>query len=278
MLYIADLSHHNSPTDFSQAKAWGIHGIIHKATEGLSNTDPTYASRRQLALNANLLWGAYHFFRPSDPIKQVSHFLSIASPDANTLLALDHEDSNCSAAMAITFLKELEQRIGRKCPLYSGHLIKEQLQDQVDSYLRQCPLWLAQYGPTAVLPNTWNDYFLWQFTGDGLGPGPHSVPGLGINIDLNRYQGTEEQLRLDWTSSSTSTSTSMQTSFNQWLQSSLNLFGAHLLVDGRFGPVTLLALRTYQAEQNLQVTGHFDSPTLNSLLTELQHRITTSNA
>lgn len=33
-LVIADLSHHNADPDFAKAKAAGLIGIIHKATEG----------------------------------------------------------------------------------------------------------------------------------------------------------------------------------------------------------------------------------------------------
>jgi len=281
-LLIADLSHHNNPTDFAQAKAWGIAGIIHKATEGVTDTDHTYSQHREQARSAGLLWGAYHFFRPSDPIKQVSHFLSIAKPDSNTLLALDHEDELCSAAMAITFLKTLEQLTGHRWPIYSGHLIKEQLGLQVDPYLRTCSLWLAQYGEHVILQPTWDSYFLWQFTGDGKGPGPHYVPGLGKNIDLSWFQGNFAALQEAWSPTPTPVPGSnpnstpyLATKADQvkWLQASLNIFGAHLLIDGRFGPLTSTALIAFQAKEKLQVTGILDRITMERLLDVLNARV-----
>src|SRR5262245_54459817 len=51
-----------------------------------------YAVRRGSAMNAGLLWGAYHFLRPGSIPAQVDFFLKIAAPDNATLLALDHED------------------------------------------------------------------------------------------------------------------------------------------------------------------------------------------
>jgi hypothetical protein len=60
-------------------------------------------------------------------------------------------------------------------------------------------LWLAQYGPRPVTPRNWPSAWLWQFTGDGLGPKPHSLPGIvGFGIDINSYEGDAMKLAADW--------------------------------------------------------------------------------
>ena len=41
---VIDLSHHNGKVDFAKAKADGIVGAIHKATEGLTFADRKYAT------------------------------------------------------------------------------------------------------------------------------------------------------------------------------------------------------------------------------------------
>ena len=47
----------------------------------------------------------------------------------------------------------------------------------------------------------WAKPDLWQFTGDGIGPQPHALPGIATRgIDINSYTGTREQLALDWAS------------------------------------------------------------------------------
>src|SRR6202011_1161753 len=59
---VVDLSHHNGDVDLQQAATGGgILGVIHKATQGLTYTDPLYEENRDKASAAKLLWGAYHF-------------------------------------------------------------------------------------------------------------------------------------------------------------------------------------------------------------------------
>jgi hypothetical protein len=58
---VVDLSHYQTPVDFSRIKAAGIVGVIHKASQRTSYPDPSYAIRMPQAINAGLLWGAYHF-------------------------------------------------------------------------------------------------------------------------------------------------------------------------------------------------------------------------
>jgi lysozyme len=87
---VVDLSHHNDVTDFGKVKASAIAGIIHKATEATGFIDNMYAVRRGHAVNAGLLWGAYHFLRPVSIPAQVDFFLKIAAPDGTTLLAAQY--------------------------------------------------------------------------------------------------------------------------------------------------------------------------------------------
>src|SRR5205809_7810527 len=86
---VVDLSHHNTDPDFAVARdTGGIVGVIHKATQGLAYTDPTYAERETLATGERLLWGAYHFGTGSDGVQQAEHFLEVVQPDDATLLVL----------------------------------------------------------------------------------------------------------------------------------------------------------------------------------------------
>jgi peptidoglycan hydrolase-like protein with peptidoglycan-binding domain len=49
------------------------------------------------------------------------------------------------------------------------------------------------------------------------------------------------------------------------VQRALNANGAHLTVDGRVGPKTEAALRNFQRQHNLPVTGRPDSATITAL-------------
>src|SRR5258706_7209929 len=94
---VIDISHHNANPDFQQAKAAGILGVIHKATQGLTYKDPMYLTNRQKALDAGLLWGAYHFGDGTDGTAQADFFLSVATPGPDTLVVFDFEPNTHGA-------------------------------------------------------------------------------------------------------------------------------------------------------------------------------------
>lgn len=194
---VVDLSHHNTiPSSLMPAYQAGIRGVIHKMSEGTSMTDSKVDSRRHLALEAGMLWGLYHFVRPGSMDAQVTYFVGQAEKakvcDDQTLWVLDHEDARVSVDDAITFLKLLEQATGRVPVIYSGHVLKEQVAGKARPELARYPLWLAQYGTKAVLPNGYTEYWLWQYTEAG------HCPGINSPVDLNHYEGTAGELTYDW--------------------------------------------------------------------------------
>src|SRR5262245_5381359 len=121
---VVDLSHHNTINDLSVAKADGIAGIFHKATQGLHFEDDAYAERKASALALGILWGAYHFGIGGDPIGQAEHFLNIVKPDDNTLLAVDFEPNPTGVTMTLAEAEQLVQhiqhQIGRWPVLYTS--------------------------------------------------------------------------------------------------------------------------------------------------------------
>ena len=198
---VIDISHHNANPDFQQARAAGILGVIHKATQGLTYKDPMYLTNRQKALDAGLLWGAYHFGDGSDGTSQADFFLSVVNPDPRTLMVLDFEPNTQGPTMSLdgarAFVNEVNVKVGRFPGLYSGSLIKDQLGSKKDPVLAQCFFWLAQYGSTAVIPPNWPTWTLWQYTDGNLGPQPHSVGGIG-NCDRDKFNGDVDALNKLW--------------------------------------------------------------------------------
>jgi GH25 family lysozyme M1 (1,4-beta-N-acetylmuramidase) len=209
-LYHGDLVGGSGPAldGFKKAYDAGIRGIIHKASQGISYVDPAYERRRDAALQAGLLWGAYHFANDTDAEQQAEFFLKqAASPDAETLVALDWEpNSNHSmgADGARKFLQTVEAELGRKAVLYSGNLAKEKLGDTEDEFFGSHRLWLCQYGPKWRVQSSWQKPWLWQYAADGYGPEPRGVPGItvpgGKGIDMNSFDRTEEELKAEWAS------------------------------------------------------------------------------
>jgi lysozyme len=200
---VVDISHYDHIVSLATARKAGIVGVIHKATEGPGMVDTFYARRRDPVRQHGMLWGAYHFLRCGNVAVQVAHFLSVVGNDPQALLALDHEDPKVPLINAVEFLQRVYVATQRWPVLYSGFLLKEQLEREGGPpNWGSVRLWLAHYSPNPSWPNHWSKPFLWQFTGDGQGPQPHNVPGILIEgstgIDVNSYDGTADELAREW--------------------------------------------------------------------------------
>ena len=198
---VIDISHFNGDVDLQQAAAAGILGVIQKATQGLGFVDPTFATNRQKAQSAGLLFGAYHFGTGGDGVQQAEHLLRTVGDVSNTLLVLDLEANPVGPTMSLddarAFVTRVNAATGRFPGLYSGSFIKETLGDASDPVLSQCWFWLAQYDPTPVVPANWPTWTMWQYTDGAYGPEPHQVPGVG-RCDRDMFNGPEQQLRRLW--------------------------------------------------------------------------------
>jgi len=198
---VVDLSHWDPADDYQEVLQAGIVACIYKATEGQSYNDPTYVDQQHAAKAAGLRWGAYHFADASDVDGQINNFMSFACPDDDELFCLDWEDNGgdvMSADDAKHWISEVEKALGRpgQCVIYSGNTAKELINGD-DAFFGSRRLWLAQYSSTPSVQQSWDNYWLWQFTDGVYGPSPHSIPGIGP-CDINSYDGTAAQLIEEW--------------------------------------------------------------------------------
>jgi GH25 family lysozyme M1 (1,4-beta-N-acetylmuramidase) len=219
LCFVADM-YHGNPVDFTKlaAASWnGIQcaGIIHKATQGAGLADPAYTLRRPLALAAGFLWGAFAFNTGETVANQVAEFFRVAQPDVTTGMHLDFEDntkSEMTIAQAVEFLDRVEQVIGRYCRMYSGNRLKTTIVRATDAqreFLAKCPdrRWDCEYADEFKdaddaghpLPSA---QFIWQRTGDGIGPQPRTLDGLQAGADLSVFKGTRDQLAAVWAGAS----------------------------------------------------------------------------
>jgi len=204
---VVDLSHWDPASNYNSVKGAGIHGVIYKATEGSSYTDDTYVSQQHAAKSVGLLWGAYHFADASDVHKQINNFMRFACPDPDELFCLDWEDNGgnvMSAANAKTWITEVEKQLNRpnQCVIYSGNTAKEKISGK-DAFFAARRLWLCQYtAGTPTWQQSWDNYWLWQYTDGQNGPTPHSISGIG-NCDINSYdRGDSTELAKEWATGS----------------------------------------------------------------------------
>lgn len=198
---LIDLSHHNGTIDLTNAQQSGIVGIIHKATQGSSFVDPQYQINRQQAQTLGLTWGAYHFGNGDDGVSQADFFLKTVQPNEQTILVLDFESNTAGSTMSLQdardFVTHIQVITGIWPGLYGGSYLKEQLGSQADPILQNCWLWLAQYGPTAVLPPGWQTWTLWQYTDGHLVPEPNPIPHISP-CDRDFFIDTQDVLQAKW--------------------------------------------------------------------------------
>jgi lysozyme len=222
---VVNLSHYDMMRpDFAGIKREGVIGVIHEATYPRLERDAKYLDRQMGALQAGLLWGAYHYGDGTDPVRQADHFLSVvsnswaqagsATRSPGVLLVLDFEKNGhypggtMRVDQAVAFVERIRQRTGVYPGIYSGEyhlrqaLNSRQVTNAQRSVLANCWLWMANYHnePRATAP--WNYWSLWQYCGDGRGARPRSVYPISVaNIkkaERNIFRGTRSDLQEFW--------------------------------------------------------------------------------
>jgi len=208
---VVDLSHYNN-VNFAEAAQGGLQGVVHKATQGLTEVDPLFASRWPLARAAGLLWGAYHFGTDADGAAQARHLLATVQQASHTdggpglpgvLLMLDFEapaaGAGMSTAQAEAFVTTVHAATGRYPGFYStcGYLAATGAEHS--AVLANCWLWLADYnpGPEPQAPPLWRTWTMWQYTDGRQGNLPRTAPGIGP-CDRDQFNGELLGLHALW--------------------------------------------------------------------------------
>jgi len=192
---------------FDDVRDAGIHAVMHKAGYGLKTPDPGYLNNRDKAMEAGLLWGAYHVGTKTGSGKeQAGDFLATVragSPKAKTLLALDFErnEKNWTNSMtpeqAEDFVSSIHAQTGIHPVVYGRGTLARSVEKNPGSLLTKCPLWLAHYDEYAPTPPSgWDRCMIWQYTEKG------SVGKAIAYCDRDRFNGTVEELQRFWDSHS----------------------------------------------------------------------------
>lgn len=185
--------------------------VIHRATIG-DRADRKYAERRDEAKKRGYKWGAYHFGKPGDPIKQADFFLETVKPTADDLIALDLESADVAKHMSFDdariFIKRVKEKTGRYPLVYANRDVAKAISDQygADDVFSKTHLWYARFkrNVTDFPPGTWKTYTVWQFSSElnctavDRSICLYSVPGTAYDMDVNAYNGTIEELRSNW--------------------------------------------------------------------------------
>lgn len=201
-----DVSNNNGSIDWPQVAASGVQFAFMKATEGVGFRDRFlpgwWSSTKQLALTR----GAYDFGRPdkAQPEAEARYFLDYVESvglEPGDLLALDLEDYNGSLDRAILPVAQWTVRWVRYIHAATGFLpliysnastiLEHGLAEHPE--LAECGLWLASWRvPTPPqAPPPWDVVLIHQYEVGEDG----TMPGVSGQIDLNRVNGTLDDLR-----------------------------------------------------------------------------------
>lgn len=184
-------------------------GVIHRSSIGL-RVDTQYVARKKIALDRGYLWGAYHLGRPGNTKAQADLFLDLINNEERTLMILDLEDTNSGSFMsineAIVFMEYVYEKTGRIPVVYANHSTTKILNTKVRSHplFQQAKLWYARFKShvTDYPAGIWPNYFLWQFSSEincsKTGSCLYNVPGTRYDMDVNVYNGSAEDLAMEW--------------------------------------------------------------------------------
>lgn len=186
-----DVRHAVELTEVSKSPTSDL--FITKATEGLDYVDGYLGSRWHGAYLAGFPHrGAYHFLHPSESGKeQAEHFLEALHASGNIraqdIVVCDAEVSDGqSAGTVANCVGEFGTTLAKECPakrwLYGGGPFAKEFGLVLAPYQAH---WLAAYVTDPTPYYAFGKPLAWQFTGNGLGPAPHSVTGVGTGCDIS---------------------------------------------------------------------------------------------
>jgi GH25 family lysozyme M1 (1,4-beta-N-acetylmuramidase) len=190
-----DISHYQGGIDWGAVHRSGRAFAIAQIGDGFYR-DPTFRGNWD-AIKANgMVRGAYQFYRAADdPAGQADIVVAavgrLGDGDLPVTLDIEGESMQGEPASVIvdrvrTWMDVVERGTGKKPIIYTGYY---SWNDSVGSRaFGDHPLWIASYTNAPGIPMGWNRWTFWQYTSSGR------VPGIGTNVDLDVFNGSQQDL------------------------------------------------------------------------------------
>lgn len=199
-----DVSRFQAHIDWQRVKQAGYSFAFIKATEGAGYKDANYNDNLARALDAGLLAGPYHYYRlHTDPLSQAKWFCDSIEPLRPGMLqpVLDMEEPGTldvfrpgegpkTVLNALDIMNNyITKRLGVNLTLYTYPYYWLTRLGNPKGYNTKFALWLANYTKKPLMIGDWEFASFLQYTATGV------VPGIASHTDLNKFNGTIEQLR-----------------------------------------------------------------------------------
>ncbi len=170
-----------------------------KASQGVDSVNPWFRRDFDGAAAVGLYRGAYAFAQPQLPVSTAADQARAYAATVRSLRGpldlppvLDLEVTGGLAptdliAWTRTWLTTTEQLTGRRPMIYSGPSFWGSALAGTTAF-KTYYLWQAQWTPPLSPMGAWPSATFWQYTSTG------SVPGIGGNVDISRFNGSRTQL------------------------------------------------------------------------------------
>ncbi|MEJ4113205.1 glycoside hydrolase family 25 protein [Corynebacterium kroppenstedtii] len=169
-----------------------------KATEGTDYTNPYFGSDSKKAKAAGLTIGSYHYARPGTDARQQARFYAhelANQPQPALPPTLDLEETGGLGPQQLQnwvseWVDEVKKQTGRTPIMYTYYSFWINNMGNTTKF-SDLPLWLAYYDDSLpdTIPGGWDHVTFWQHSGSG------SVDGINAQVDLNKYDGTDAELK-----------------------------------------------------------------------------------
>lgn len=188
----ADLSSNNPHFDAKAYRKAGHRLLGVKATEGVTFNDPAHEKLVSAAHGVGVKVAHYHFARPDNnqPAAEAKHFWKVVQPrfKKGDLLVLDLErhhrlGMHATGPWAVAFMAALRKASGRRAILYTGAYFIMECGESIKPAMWR--VWLAAYTKKRLKIPYGGRFWAWQYTGDGHGNPPHTLPGCPQNCDVS---------------------------------------------------------------------------------------------
>lgn len=171
-----DLSHWNKIENWDKIKT---DFIIHKCTESVDYIDQTYKENKNQIRKKGIQFGAYHFARGGDVMKEVKNFIiNLGEIKKDDIIVLDWEIEHLNPVKWCNeWLSKVAELTRLKPYLYTNDARALKFADKINY-----PKWIARYGKndgTISKEPSYEDWEIWQYTSRG------KVEGIIGYVDLN---------------------------------------------------------------------------------------------
>ena len=196
-----DVSYYQATIDWDiVASDTDIEFGVARISDGTQKIDPKFEENWKEMKRVGIIRGAYQFFRPNqNAIEQAELFLKLLDEaggleDNDLPPTLDIEVTGGATSDQITagmydWLEFVQAYTNRIPIIYTGPAFFEAA--KLDISFSKYPLWTAHYTerPCPWVPNNWNHWEIWQYTGSG------TLAGIYRPVDINVFNGDTNALQ-----------------------------------------------------------------------------------